>query len=117
MCINLLVSTIDTYIRAAEVEYEGDPENISVMILTFMELWIALDKCAVFHVPLLKEYSAGFPLSVFQPLLLPKKQQMQRLSMIEKYVAQREEAVNPECDSIFEKSNTSTSFAVRYFDQ
>lgn len=108
---------MDNYIRTAELAYENDPEDFSTMVLTIMELWIALDKCATFHLPLLKEYSAGFPPSLFEPLLLPKKQQMDVLSMIEQYLAGREGNINPTCDSIFEKANTPTSFAVRFFDQ
>ena len=111
-----LAAFIDTYTREASSAYADVPEEISLMILTSMELWVALDKCALHQHPLLRDYNPGFPPSLFEPLLLPKKPQMERLSRVEKYLAERKQAAVLGCPSIFEAINSKKSFAVRYFD-
>lgn len=87
------------------------------MALTIMELWMALDKATTLHVPLLREYSTGLPLSLFEPLLLPKEGMIERLHKIEQYIARRKDAAKHPSSLIFEKANTPNSFAIRYFDQ
>jgi hypothetical protein len=68
-----LSEVIDTYTSAASSAYTDMPEDISLMLLTSMDLWVALDKCALHHCDLLRNYDPGFPPSLFEPLLLPKK--------------------------------------------
>ena len=73
----VLAKIIDTYTSAASSAYVDMPEDVSVMLLTSMELWVALDKCALHHCHLLREYDSEFPPSLFEPLLLPRKAQME----------------------------------------
>ena len=68
-----LARVIDDYASAASSVYADMPEDISLMLLTTMDLWVALDKCALHHYPLLHEYNPEFPPSLFELLLLPKK--------------------------------------------
>ena len=109
-----LAALIDIYTSAASTHYKGIPEDISLMLLTSMDLWVALDKCALHHCNLLREYSPEFPPWLFEPLLLPKKPQMERLLRIEQYLAERRAAALPESLSIFRSVATTKSFAVRY---
>ncbi|KAF8853528.1 hypothetical protein BDZ45DRAFT_761738, partial [Acephala macrosclerotiorum] len=67
----LLAELIKNYTTIAASSYTENPEDISLMLLTSMDLWVALDKCATHHHSLLINYDPGFPPSLFNPLLLP----------------------------------------------
>ena len=112
-----LARLIDAYTTAASSAYMYIPEEISLMLLTTMDLWVALDKCALRHYPLLRDYDPGFPPSVFEPLLLPKKAQMQQLLKVEQHLAKRRKDAASRFPSIFESVNTKKSFYVRYLQQ
>ena len=112
-----LASVIDTYASAASSAYADKPEDISLMLLTTMELWVALDQCALHQCPLLREYDPEFPQSLLEPLLLPKKAQMERLSRVEQYFTTRSGAATPALPSIFRSVDAMESFSVRYFQQ
>ncbi|KAA6411181.1 MAG: hypothetical protein FRX48_05493 [Lasallia pustulata] len=112
-----LAKVIDTYTSAASSAYTDMPEDVSLMLLTSIDLWVALDKCALHHYPLLHDYDPGFPPSLFEPLLLPRKAQMERLLRVEQYLATRRKAAVPGFPSIFRSVDATKSFAVRYFQQ
>lgn len=112
-----LVNIIETYASVASSNYQDMPEDISLMLLTLMDLWVALDMCALHHYPLLRDYDPEFPQSLFEPLLLPKKLQMERLAHIENYLAMRKKAAEPDSLSIFRSINDARSFSVSYFQQ
>ncbi|KAI5839418.1 hypothetical protein DFP73DRAFT_211814 [Morchella snyderi] len=110
---------INDYTAAARGRYESNPENMSIMFLTTYELWVSLDRIAVSHYPLLSDYTPEFfdTKSLFEPLLLPRYQQMERLQRIEHYIQGR--CSRAKYPSIFSDSSPSSdkSFAVRYFNQ
>ncbi len=112
-----LGAVLAIYHKAARKAYKGDPERFSFMVITLMALWVALDKCATLQEPLLLSYDTGFPKSLFDPLLLPKKGQMVRLFEIEAYLEQRRQRATPGNPSIFLEANKANSFAVQYFEQ
>ena len=112
-----LAELIDTYTSAASLAYKDMPEDISLMLLTSMDLWVALDKWALRHCTLLHDYSPEFPPSLFEPLLLPKKPQMERLLRVEQHLATRRAAAIPGFPSIFRSIDTPKSFVVRYVQQ
>lgn len=114
---SLLAELIEEYTAAAGSTYASNPEAVSYMLLTSMDLWVALDQCALRHYPLLRDYDPGFPPSLFNPLLLPKKLQMERLRSVEQYLHQRRGQVVPEFPSIFQGVDKESSFAVRYFER
>ncbi|KAH8798597.1 hypothetical protein F5884DRAFT_687263 [Xylogone sp. PMI_703] len=105
------------YTSIATSLYSGSPEDMSLMFLTIMDLWVALDKCVVCHHPLLGDYDPGFPQTLFDPLLLPKREQMKRLVSVETYLAERRKKSNSGSQYIFEFNNLDQSFGVRYFEQ
>ncbi|KAF7865854.1 hypothetical protein EAF04_006019 [Stromatinia cepivora] len=112
-----LANLISIYQETSDQVYKDIPEDQSVKLLTLLDLWIALDKCATSQEPLLKDYRCGFS-DLFAPLLLPTKQQMMRLASIEKYITDRNAASLATMPCIFSsKINNLDSFSVRYFDQ
>ncbi|TAQ90964.1 hypothetical protein B7494_g730 [Chlorociboria aeruginascens] len=112
-----LAKLIDTYAVAAGRAYTNSPTNCSIMILTLMDMWAAFDKCATHQYEILKEYDTGFPPSLFEPLLLPTRSQMEHLDAVEKYLSHRKNQANASNPSIFENANTSRSFGPQYFQR
>lgn len=80
---------IKRYHAVASEVYSGNPEGLSVMLLTVMELWVACDRAATDTCDLLREFSAGMSPAVLQNLLLPYLDQMERLSKVEIHLASR----------------------------
>jgi hypothetical protein len=112
-----LGAAISIYHKAARKVYRCDPERFSFMVITLMDMWVALDKCVTSQEPLLLAYDTGFPSSLFDPLLLPKKAEMIRLFEIEEHLERRRQGATPENPSLFMEANKPNSFAVQYFDQ
>ena len=113
----LLADLIEGYTATATSHYAGSPEDISLMLLTSMDLWIALDKCAIHQHSLLSRYDPGFSQSLFHPFQLPKKLQMERLSRVEQYVTKRINASIYGSLHLFRDIDAKDSFAVRYFEE
>jgi len=101
------------------------------MLLTIMELWVAVDNAAARFVPLLLEYDTGFPTGGrFDGLVLPKKEQLQRLARIEDHLERRRQLAshneppwqlashNEPPWQLHGRSSrwSKVSFAVRYYD-
>ncbi|TVY37088.1 hypothetical protein LSUB1_G005891 [Lachnellula subtilissima] len=112
-----LSKVIVWYMDTSLTIYNGFPEGFSVMVLTLMLLWTALDKAIVSHHPLLTKFYPGFPTALFDSLLLPKRHQMGQLRDVEKHLLKRKAnslAGNP---SIFGDVSSPLSFGAQYFDQ
>ncbi|KAB5554451.1 hypothetical protein GE09DRAFT_1173514 [Coniochaeta sp. 2T2.1] len=114
MCARLL-RPLRQYHDAASGEYKGNPESISIMLLTCLELWVACDKSAIHQHPLLLDYSPGIPSTLLRSLLLPLKAQLQRLSRLEDYLAEREGRAKSGYPSPLSKFGVRNSFAVRHY--
>jgi hypothetical protein len=112
-----LCITIRAYHELALMHYSEDPESISTMLLTILELWVACDKLACQWHHLLSDYDPGVPRELLQSLVLPLKAQMERLGRVEAYVQARRDRAAPNRPHIFSSFGTADSFAVRYFDQ
>lgn len=87
-----LTKVIDTYTSAASFTYTDMLKDISLMLLTLIDLWVALNKCALHHYSLLHDYDSEFSLSLFEPLLLSKKTQMKQLFHVKQYLTMRRKA-------------------------
>lgn len=81
--------------------YPRNPEAVSVMLLTLLELWIACDKSAIQIHGTLDEYDLCIPADTFQLLLLPFKLQMVRLARAEKYMNQCQQNLRYHGPAIF----------------
>ena len=102
------------YRGAALLLYHGAPEQLSTMILTLAELWYTLDFLASAMLPLLKDFPPCITPNFFDPLLLPKQAQMQRLRKVELHIIDRQEQANSSNPSIF-SDPVEESFAVQFY--
>jgi hypothetical protein len=102
------------YSTRARLSYSGNPESISIMLLTLFELWVALDKLAVKSIPLLMEYSPEVQVAIFDHLLLQKAAAIERLRILQQYVASR---CTRNALSVFSDRSDAYTFAVRYYHQ
>ena len=104
------------YSTNAQSSYSKNPENMSIMLFTLLEFWVALDKLVVNSIPLLKEYSPDVPVATFDHLLLPKAAAIERLSLLQRYVATRIRDATFGFSVLSDNADENT-FAVRYYDQ
>ncbi|KAL1893975.1 hypothetical protein Sste5346_006116 [Sporothrix stenoceras] len=111
-----LFKCMKEYHKAAQDEYAGNPECLSHMVLTLMELWAACDMAATAQCTLLQDYDHELPGQVLQALLLPRGAQMHRLARMEAYLHNRSEEASCQ-SSVFRSFCTDSSFGVRYFDE
>ncbi|KAG1796950.1 uncharacterized protein HD556DRAFT_1441127 [Suillus plorans] len=105
-----------SYSASAQKRYSKNPENISIMLLTLFDLWVALDKLAVKSIPLLKEYSPEIPGVIFDSLLLKQAAAIERLGLLQQYVVARTHHARLGF-SIFSDGADEDAFAVRYYHQ
>ena len=111
-----LGSCLEQYISAAKTHYSSNPEDESLMLLTIMELWVALDTIAGVQCPLLLSYSPEIPASFLDPLLLRRAKSIERAARIALYIRGRH-ANATIATSIFSDQLAHDTFAVRYFQQ
>ncbi|OBZ78436.1 hypothetical protein A0H81_02000 [Grifola frondosa] len=91
--------------------YAGNQENMSLMFLTLLELWVALDKLALRDCSLLHEYSPEIPEALFEALLLRKSSDLVRLKLAIQYLrARHRQAMR----STFTDNVDRDTFAVRF---
>jgi hypothetical protein len=113
-CINL-AKIIQAYTKTALCIYDGEPEALSMMILSAMELWVAMDKVATYHYPILLNYGPAIPVKLFSPLLLPRRGQMERILVVESYLNIRHYQSNSRYPSALHGLG-SNCLAERFFD-
>ncbi|GKZ98243.1 hypothetical protein AnigIFM59636_002476 [Aspergillus niger] len=101
------------YDKCATELFAGNPEAMSVMRLTQLELWVTFDRMCTAVCPLLKKYSPEIPVNFLEPLLLPHRCQMRRAKEIENYIRVRHR--DQRCGSIY-RDPGSESFAVSYYE-
>lgn len=111
-----LGSCLEQYISSAQALYQSTPEAQSIMILTVMELWVALDKISIIHCQLLSSYSPEIPPSFLDPLLLRRAKSIERAKQIELYLRARHQNITVST-SIYSDQLNSTTFSVRYFGE
>ncbi|KAM3067027.1 hypothetical protein ACMFMG_011809 [Clarireedia jacksonii] len=117
MSCGRLRDLIEKYHAYATSHYVGNPESASVMLLTVMELWVACDKSASALYTFFSDYSPEVPIELLQSMILPFKNQMERLSKVEQYIRSRKRKAKMNNPSIFRDFGHQDSFSVRYFNQ
>ena len=105
----------DYYLLAVQ-HYSSNPEALSAMYLTIMELWVAMDLAATTNLPLLCQYQAGIDRDLLQSLLLPTKEQMKRLAEVEQYLELRTSSESFPFALVCADIDSNESFAAKYFD-
>ena len=106
------------YPSRALKSYKGNPENLSIVIITLVELWVAnaMDKIVVGQIPLLEEYSPEIPLSLLERLLIRKSSALDHIKLVHTYLEARHHGTSS-CPSVFLSTTNDKSFAVRYFHE
>ncbi|KIY69275.1 hypothetical protein CYLTODRAFT_394060 [Cylindrobasidium torrendii FP15055 ss-10] len=109
-----LVQTIDDYFTIASKRFAGNAEQQSIMILTILELWVAVDKLAIGDCPLLSSYVPEIPISLLEPLLLRRKGDILRARTLHDYLAKRWTAARGQ-QSVFSPTSAK-AFATSFYD-
>jgi len=110
----VVASCIQQYYAGAKGLYGSNAEDNSIMILTIMYLWVALDRLAVELCPLLKQYSPEIPSDFLHGLLLHRSSAINRSLYIERHIRRRHrEALD--VTSIFSNDVDDSCFPVKYF--
>ena len=112
-CVQLEVLA-NKYSSGALETYGSNPELLSVMLLTTVELWVALDKIAINEIPMLAEYSPEVPTNLLEDLLVSKATGLDRLRLIHQYLSHRHSQSHRGW-SVFSPTVDSDAFAVRYY--
>ncbi|KAI9432130.1 hypothetical protein H4582DRAFT_2062144 [Lactarius indigo] len=111
---DVIASCVEQYHSSALRAYHAYPEDNSVMILTVLDLWMALDKLTTRQYPQLTSYSPEIPRNFLHPILLHRSSSLRRARIFEEYISQRHQ--DSSCTkSIFSDKATESSFGVRYF--
>ena len=108
-----IASLAKEYYLRASIVYKNAPEQNSIMILTLAEMWQGVDSLATNQIPLLREFPPEVDPKLFCPMLLPRREQMQRLYNIEAYITRRNQEVKTQNPSIF-SDQKELSFATRF---
>ncbi len=112
--LDVIASCIQQYVAGARRLYGESAEDNSTMILTIMDLWVALDTFTIQRCPLLKQYSPEIPSDFLHSLLLHRSSTLKRAIRIDEYLCRRHKgSYNP--TSIFSNKVEESSFAVVYF--
>lgn len=104
------------YQRLASSAYKSDPEQQSLMLITLLEMWQAVDSIALMLYPLLADYEPELPQDLLYPLQVAQLLDLHRVQDIENYLEHRRSLTKPSHPSVFHDISPD-SFAVRYFDQ
>jgi hypothetical protein len=102
------------YSLSALVTYADNPGLSSVMLLTTIELWVALDKIAIKETPMLADYSPEVPTRLLEHLLIFKTGSLRRLHRAHHYLSRRHSESHSGW-SVFSPSITTDSFSVRFY--
>jgi hypothetical protein len=114
--LDVIASCVQQYYAGARKLYKANAEDNSIMILTIMSLWVALDRLAVRQCPLLKAYSPEITSKFLHDLLLHRSSAMDRALQIEEYLCQRHgEVPGHHVTSIFSNVVNHSCFAVKYY--
>lgn len=112
---SVLASCLDQYIASAMDLYRDSPEDESIMLLTIMELWVALDKATITQIPLLRKYSPEISSNILEPLLLRRSLHIERAAMVEQHLRDRHRLATKSYPSVFTDRPSYFTFAVEYY--
>jgi hypothetical protein len=110
----VIASCIEQYLSGAKDLYGTNAEDNSIMILTILDLWVAMDMFAIQLCPLLKQYSPEVPARFLHSLLLHRSDSLKRALFIEEYLCRRHEE-SQNVSPIFSNNASELSFYVQYF--
>ncbi|KAG0697966.1 hypothetical protein DFH29DRAFT_1082058 [Suillus ampliporus] len=114
-CVSIEACASAYSLRALDA-YKGNPENLSIMLITLFELWVAIDKIVVRQIPLLAGYSPEIPVTLWEHLLIRQSSALDRFMQLHAYLKGRHCQASSRL-SEFSSTNNDKSFAVQYFYQ
>ncbi|KAF2420579.1 hypothetical protein EJ08DRAFT_25307 [Tothia fuscella] len=112
-CVGLAKS-ISAYMTTVGSAYDSDPQQKSTMLLTLMQLWVAMDKIATELYPVLLHFDPAFPPEILDVLQLSSLADMNRLRVVETHIRNRHVLCGPRQKTIFDDPSVG-SFADQYF--
>ncbi|KAI1136366.1 hypothetical protein F5Y05DRAFT_106727 [Hypoxylon sp. FL0543] len=104
------------YISRIEDQYNDNAEQKSMMLLTLMEAWTALDESACAMFPLLYDFHPVFTPRLMEALRLPLLSDISRARKVESYVQDRIAKSRGTRATLFDDP-CKGCFAERYFDE
>ncbi|KAL3466547.1 hypothetical protein BJX64DRAFT_284484 [Aspergillus heterothallicus] len=108
-----LAELMEKYSHYASRKYADIPDLVSLMLLVILECWVALDKLCVKLCSSFKKFSPELSKDLLQPLLLPRRHEMQRAQAVKGYIASRYDDSETNT-SIFDDPGAHT-FAVLFY--
>ncbi|CAE6491982.1 unnamed protein product [Rhizoctonia solani] len=112
----ILYSCFRQYITAARSYYATDVAGQSIMILTLMRIWMAIDELATTACPLLSRFSPELPDNILDSILLRTTLHLEQARIIQQYIRGRHDGTSARNPSIFSDKIVPQSFAVQYFE-
>jgi hypothetical protein len=107
---------ISQYIRGGLPLYHDNPQQLSLMILTVMELWKEMDNAACQLFPLIRQFHPIFRPDMLDALLLAQYDEMERVQKVQLYIRQRIETCGYKAMNIFEDP-ANGCFGHRFYDE
>ncbi|KAI0003525.1 hypothetical protein F4779DRAFT_621832 [Xylariaceae sp. FL0662B] len=111
-----LHDTILCYINQVDSCYNNNPEQKSIMLLTLMEAWVALDRAACTLFPLLLDFHPIFSPYLMEILQLSLLSDIDRARTIEEYLQKRIQRSGGSHSTLFNDPGKGC-FAERYFNE
>ncbi|CRG89375.1 N-(5-amino-5-carboxypentanoyl)-L-cysteinyl-D-valine synthase [Talaromyces islandicus] len=84
-----IADEINSYMDAVGTEYESNPEDMGIFVLSLLELWTRMDKCAVVAYPFLANFHPWLQPEILDVLLLTQRHDLERLQKIQLYLHRR----------------------------
>ncbi|EER23013.1 hypothetical protein CPC735_020410 [Coccidioides posadasii C735 delta SOWgp] len=109
-----LAARIEEYLEKVSCAYDNSPEQKSIMILSTIRLWVALDQCTTKLFNLLEDFHPGITPDTLDILQLPLFSDMVHLQNVQVYLRAR--CDNASSRTIFD-APAAGCFAERYYDE
>ncbi|CAE6459581.1 unnamed protein product [Rhizoctonia solani] len=111
----IMSSCFRQYLNSAKSYYIADAADQSIMILTLMRIWMAIDELAIKDCPLLSRFSPELPADILDPLLLRTTQHLEAACTIQQHIRQRYSNATQGNPSVLSEKAAQNCFAVQYF--
>ncbi|CUA70922.1 Proteasome activator complex subunit 4 [Rhizoctonia solani] len=111
----IMSSCFRQYLNSAKSYYIADAADQSIMILTLMRIWMAIDELAIKDCPLLSRFSPELPADILDPLLLRTTQHLEAACTIQQHIRRRYSNATQGNPSILSEKAAQNCFAVQYF--
>ncbi|CAE6503446.1 unnamed protein product [Rhizoctonia solani] len=113
----VMSSCFRQYLNAAQTYYTADAADKSIMVLTLVRIWMAIDTLATDDCPLLKKFSPALPEDILDPLLIRTTQHIEQARVVQQYIRRRRVNASTDNPSIFSDKATERCFAVQYYQE